>query len=140
MASCDTDMPVSPPLRSRHSLPEICCGDHALRRSPVTRSRKTGSASSFRHLGRSRQDRARASALCARYFPRPPCRAISRDTTDSHRPIDTAMSFCSAPLASPREISSRSANDRTLRRTHPPIAHASARASHSPRITYAKIP
>jgi len=32
ITSCDTDMPVSPRLRSRHSLPEICCGDH----SPVS--------------------------------------------------------------------------------------------------------
>src|ERR1039458_1820603 len=45
-----------------------------------------------------------------------------------------------APFASPREISSRSANDSPLRRTLPPIAHASARASHSRRITYPKIP
>lgn len=55
-------------------------------RAPVTRSRSTESASSFRRLCRSRDDWASASALCAWYFPFPPRRAIPRDTTGSDSP------------------------------------------------------
>ena len=45
--------------------------------------------------------------LRARYASRPPCRAISRDTTDSSRPTENAISLLSRPFARPREMSSR---------------------------------
>jgi len=114
------DISVSPRLRSWHSLPEICCGDRPLRRLLATCSFSRGSASIFRHFGRLRDFPAPVSARCARYARRPPCRVISRDTTDGSRPITAAMSFCCICAARQREISSLSANVSISRRTHSP--------------------
>src|SRR5216684_2040163 len=126
------DISVSPRLRSCRSLPEICCGDRALRRSQNTRSFSRGSASIFRHFGRLRDFLAPVSAWCARYARRPPCPAISRDTTDGFRPITAAMSFCCICAARQREISSLSANVSISRRTQSPrFTRVFARASHS---------
>ena len=80
------------------------------------------------------------SAWCARYARRPPCRVISRDTTDGFRPITAAMSFCCIWAARQREISSLSANVSISRRTHPPDSLAFARASHSGEILHTEIP
>src|SRR5216684_3981471 len=115
------DISVSPRLRSCRSLPEICCGDRAFRRSQATRSFSRGSASIFRRFGRLRDFPAPVLAWCARYARRPPCRAISRDTTDGFRPIVEAMSFCCIWAVRQREISSLSANVSISRRTLPPI-------------------
>ena len=82
----------------------------------------------FRHFGRLRDFLAPVSAWCARYARRPPCLAISRDTTDGFRPIVAAMSFCCICAARQREISSLSANVSISRRTLPPI-HSRVRQS-----------
>ena len=109
-------------------LKPICCGDRAFRKSQSTRSRSCGSASIFRCFGRLRDFLAPVSARCARYARRPPCRVISRDTTDGSRPIAVAMSFCCIFAARQREISSLSANVSTSRRMRPPI-HSRIRQS-----------
>lgn len=127
-------MRVSPRLRSRRSLPEICCGDHALPRSQTTRSlNRLRSASSFRHFGH-------PATIASRYQHGVPGispfrrRAISRDTTNSHLPINMA------PLASPQEIASLSADVSLLRRTLPPICSRVRQSVARPKITYPKIP
>jgi hypothetical protein len=76
---------------------------------------------------------------CARYLVRPPWRLISRDTTDSPRPIEAAMSFCSKPMARPREISSRSAKVSCWRRTFPPDHSRVRRTSHLRKIRQIRI-
>lgn len=63
-------------------------------------------------LGRRASIVARLSALIARYVSRPPLRRISRDTVDGERPKPTAIAAADCPAAIPREISSRSADDR----------------------------
>ena len=45
-----------------------------------------------------RDSRAAASAFHARYATRAPCRAISRDTTDSSRPVENAISLLPSPF------------------------------------------
>ena len=62
-------IPVSPRERSKHSLPDICSGDHPFRRSPVTRSRNPGAVSILRSFGRLRDSRAAASPAPGRSGP-----------------------------------------------------------------------
>src|SRR5277367_5840302 len=50
----------------------------------------------------------RALVTNARYAPRPPLRAISRDTVDDGRSMRSAIVRPDSPAAIPREISSRS--------------------------------
>ena len=52
------------------------------------------------------------SAVLARYLFRPPWRAISRLTVEGGRFSAAAIVRIESPAARPREISSRSANDR----------------------------
>ena len=56
----------------------------------------------MRSFGRVRDSRAASSAFHARYASLPPCRAISRETTDSSRPIEAAISLFSSHFSSPR--------------------------------------
>jgi hypothetical protein len=63
-----------------------------------------------------------------RYARCPPCRVISRDTTDGFRPTAAAMSFCCMCAARQREISSLLANVSISRRTLLPI-HSRVRQS-----------
>src|SRR5487761_347949 len=53
---------------------------------------------------------ARDCARCARYFSRPPVRAISRHITEALRPVCTAISLFVRHIARHRDISSRSSS------------------------------
>lgn len=62
-------------------------------------------------FGRRARCQAAASAACARYAPRPPLRAISRNTVDAGRPSPAPIVRFVHPTAIPREISSRPVPD-----------------------------
>lgn len=105
-------------LASARSRPAICRGERDLFRSARTRSRNSGSASKRRVFGRRRRCCAAASAAGTAYPSGPRFRAISRHTTEGHRPIRSAIARIEHPAVSPAAICARSTTDNT-RHTKP---------------------
>ena len=68
---------------------------------------------SSRNLGSRDRPHAARSARCARYRLRSPLPATSRLLVDTARPSRLAMVRSESPAATPREISSRSVNDKS---------------------------
>jgi len=86
----------------------ICSGDQSACSFALTMRRKPACCASRHAFGRKPLCQARCSAIVARYCDRPPCRRISRLIVDGARPNLRANSRTVIPVATPREISSRS--------------------------------
>src|SRR5215218_7672537 len=108
MVSCDTYIASSSGY-SLLSQPEICSGDQSALSFSATKSRRRSFTESRHLLGRRALCQAFSSALVARYVLRPPLRFTSLQTVEADRPSRAAIARRDSPVASPREISSRSA-------------------------------
>src|SRR3954469_5807404 len=108
MVSCDTYIASSSGcfLLSQR---EICSGDQSALSFSATKSRRRSFTESRHLLGRRALSHARSSAFVARYLLRPPLRFTSLQTVEADRPSRLAIARRDSPIASPREISSRSA-------------------------------
>ncbi len=93
---------------------------------------------SSRNLGSRDRPHAARSARCARYRLRSPLPAISRLIVDTARPSRLAMVRSESPAATPREISSRSVNDKSRserrRRADAPHRHPQTTANRRPAL------
>src|ERR671911_2519040 len=108
MVSCDTYIASSSGYFLL-SQPEICSGDQSALSFSATKSRRRSFTESRHLLGRRALCQAFSSALVARYLLRPPLRFTSLQTVEADRPSRVAIARRDSPVASPREISSRSA-------------------------------
>src|SRR5215213_1248243 len=108
MVSCDTYVASSSGYFLL-SQPEICSGDQSALSFSATKSRRRSFTESRHLLGRRALCQAFSSALVARYLLRPPLRFTSLQTVEADRPSRVAIARRDSPVASPREISSRSA-------------------------------
>ena len=88
---------------------EICTGDHQSVSQQLTWAASCGLAS-LQTLGRRACSRARRCARHARYRPRPPFAATSRETVETALPSRLAMTANESPACRPNVISSRSAS------------------------------
>ena len=88
---------------------EICTGDHQSVSQQLTWAASCGLAS-LQALGRRACSRARRCARHARYPPRPPFAATSRETVETALPSRLAMTANESPACRPNVISSRSAS------------------------------
>src|SRR5215217_5678675 len=107
MVSCDTYIASSSGY-SLLSQPEICSGDQSALSFSATNSRRRSFTESRHLLGRRALCQAFSSALVARYLLRPRLRFTSLQTVEADRPSRSAIARRDAPVASLREISSRS--------------------------------
>src|SRR3954454_5609354 len=107
MVSCDTYIASSSGCFLL-SQPEICSGDQSALSFSATKSRRRSFMESRHLLGRRALCQAFSSALMARYLLRPPLRFTSLQTVEADRPTRSAIVRRDSPVASPREISSRS--------------------------------
>src|SRR5215216_934809 len=108
MVSCDTYIASSSGYFLL-SQPEICSGDQSALSFSATKSRRRSFTESRHLLGRRALCQAFSSALVARYVLRPPLRFTSLQTVEADRSSRVAITRRDCPVASPREISSRSA-------------------------------
>src|SRR5215218_2439962 len=108
MVSCDTYIASSSGYFLL-SQPEICSGDQSALSFSATESRRRSFTESRHLLGRRALCQAFSSALVARYLLRPPLRFTSLQTVEADRSSRVAITRRDCPVASPREISSRSA-------------------------------
>src|SRR5215213_2481160 len=115
MVSCDTYVASSSGYFLL-SQPEICSGDQSALSFSATKSRRRSFTESRHLLGRRALCQAFSSALVARYLLRPPLRFTSLQTVEADRPSRVAIARRDSPVASPREISSRSAGVERSRR------------------------
>ena len=97
--------------KSVRSRAEICCGDHRCRSRRSTSRRSARHDRSLGILGRYAARTELASARQARYCPRPPLTATSRDTVEGDRPRSFAIDRQDSPACMPLDISSRSVVD-----------------------------
>ena len=98
--------------------PQICSGDQFGSSPFLTKSCNAGCWSSLVALGRRARSHVARSALAARYCSRPPLRFTSRDTVEVGRPNRSAINANDSSRTKPREISSRSSNDKCFEDRH----------------------
>jgi hypothetical protein len=89
--------------------PEICSGDQSSHSFWATITRRRSFIASRHLFGHRERFKACSSAFWARYLLRPPLQFTSRHTVEADRPSRAAIARRDSPVASPREISSRSA-------------------------------
>lgn len=107
MVSCETHISFLSG-EAFFNQPENCSGDQSAFRKSVTISLKVTFSASKSGLGRLARLRAILSAKHALYFRLPPLRVISREMLDGALQRSAAILRILRPLASPRDMDSRS--------------------------------